>query len=148
MKTKIRTRKTKKVSTKPQRLAAAGLSVVLGFILLGLCASSIFADDKQNHFGVLFGTAYGPDDRPLYGVKVTIHPEGKKHPSWELYSDHHGEFAQHVPPGPADYVASGVVEVVPVENGKPQKSKKKRLTGEAKIHIAGEEWHDFSLHLQ
>lgn len=148
MKTKTRTRKTKTVSTKPKRLAAATIFVVLSFILLGSRLSSAAADDKQKRFGVLFGTAYGPDDRPLYGVKVIIHPQGKKHPSWELYSDHHGEFAQHVPPGPADYVASGVVEVVPIENGKPQKSKKKKLTGEAKIHIAGEEWHDFSLHLQ
>lgn len=136
------------MSTKPQRLAAATVCAVLSLVLLGWCVSSLAADDKQKHFGVLFGTAYGPDDRPLYGVKVIIHPEGKKHPSWELYSDHRGEFAQHVPPGPGDYVASGVVEIVPIENGKPQKSKKKKLTGEAKIHIAGEEWHDFSLHLQ
>jgi len=140
----------KTVSTKPTRRGARILCLVLGFVLLGSCASSLSlsADDKEKHFGVLFGTAYGPDDRPLFGVKVTIHPEGKKHPTWELYSDHRGEFAQHVPPGPADYVASGVVELVPLENGKPQKSKKQRLTGEAKIHIAGEEWHDFSLHLQ
>lgn len=139
------------MSTKLQPLAVA---IVTGIVYASFApvlvhtVTAVAADDKQKHFGVLFGTAYGPDNRPIYGVKVTIHPKGKKHPSWELYSDHHGEFAQHVPSGPADYVASGVIEVVSIENGKPQKSRKKRLTGEAKIHIAGEEWHDFSLHLQ
>ncbi|HLW54823.1 MAG TPA: hypothetical protein VKW06_18450 [Candidatus Angelobacter sp.] len=108
------------------------------------------SDDKSKTkpYAVIFGTAYGPDDRPIYGAKVTIHPDGKKHPSWELYSDHRGEFAQRVPPGPGDYVATGVIEIIPVENGKPHKSKKQRLTGEAKVHVAGEEERDFSLHLQ
>jgi len=60
------------------------------------------ADKKkpEKSYGLIFGTAYGPDDRPLYGVRITIHPEGKKHPSWELVSDHRGEFAQRVPPAP------------------------------------------------
>lgn len=104
-------------------------------------------DAKKKDYGVIFGTAYGPDDRPMYGVRVMIHPVGKKHPSWELYSDHRGEFAQRVPPTPADYLVTGEAEVAPVENGKPQTSKKKRLKGETKVHIDGAEWHDFSLHL-
>jgi hypothetical protein len=111
-------------------------------------ARAIDKPEKPKHYAVIFGTAYGPDDRPIYGVRVTIRPDGKKHPAWELYSDHRGEFAQRVPPGPGDYVATGVVEIMPVENGKPHKSKKKKLTGEAKVHVAGEEERDFSLHLQ
>jgi hypothetical protein len=102
---------------------------------------------KQKDYGVMFGTAYGPDDRPMYGVHVSIHPIGKKHPSWELYSDHRGEFSQRVPPAPADYLVTGVVEIVPLEGGKPHGSKKVRLKGETKVHIEGTEWHDFSLHL-
>ena len=54
----------------------------------------------EKPYALIFGTAYGPDDRPLYGVKITIHPQTKKHPSWSLISDHRGEFAQRVPPGP------------------------------------------------
>lgn len=128
----------------------------LTVICLCLCAATAAADDKARPrstpapkpYALIFGTAYGPDDRPMYGVKVTIRPQGRKHPSWELTSDHRGEFAQRVPPGPGDYVATGEVEVTPVENGKPHKAQKKRLKGEAKIHVAGEEEHDFSLHLQ
>jgi hypothetical protein len=104
-------------------------------------------NDKKTDYGVIFGTAYGPDDRPMYGVRITIHPLGKKHPSWEVISDHRGEFAQRVPPAPADYLVTGQAEVAPILNGKPQTSKKKRLKGEARVHIDGAEWRDFSLHL-
>lgn len=104
-------------------------------------------DAKKKDYGVMFGTAYGPDDRPIYGVHVIIHPVGKKHPSWELHSDHQGEFAQRVPPEPADYLVIGEIQVAPLVNGKPQTSKKKRLKGETKVHMSGAEWHDFSLHL-
>src|SRR5215470_14015868 len=96
-------------------------------LLCLLCASlSSSADDKtlRKHYGLIFGTAYGPDDRPMYGAKIQIRTEGRKHPSWDLFSDHQGEFAQRVPPGPADYVITGEVEFVPVVNGSPQKKKK------------------------
>jgi hypothetical protein len=102
---------------------------------------------KEKPYGLIFGTAYGPDDHPMYGVHVTIHPDGHKKPSWELMSDHRGEFAQRVPPGPSDYVVNGEVEIIPVVDGKPQKSKKMRLKGQAKVHVGGEEEQDFSLHM-
>ena len=106
------------------------------------------ASSKQEKpYGLIFGTAYGPDDRPVYGVKVTIHPADKKHPSWNLQSDHHGEFAQRVPPGPGDYVIHGEVEIIPVENGKPHKSQTKHLKGERTVHIDDQERVDVSLHL-
>jgi hypothetical protein len=101
----------------------------------------------EKPYGLIFGTAYGPNDRPLYGVRVKIRPLGKNHPAWDLVSDHHGEFAQRVPKGPGDYLVNGEVEITPVENGKPQKSKKKHLKGEAKVHIDDQERRDFSLHL-
>jgi hypothetical protein len=142
------TKKTKRVNSKSRENSVLA---VIAIVLIGLTCSFFSlpatAGDQPKHYAVIFGTAYGPDDRPIYGVKVTIHPEGQKHPAWELFSDHRGEFAQRVPPGPGDYLATGVVEVELVENGKPQKSKKKRLTGEAKVHVAGEEERDLSLHL-
>lgn len=102
---------------------------------------------KEKPYGVLFGTAYGPDDHAMYGVHVIIHLDGHKKPSWELMSDHRGEFAQRVPPGPGDYVITGEVEILPVVDGKPRKSQKKRLKGETKVHLGGEEQQDFSLHM-
>ncbi len=102
---------------------------------------------KEKPYGLIFGTAYGPDDHPMYGVHVIIRPEGQKKPTWELMSDHRGEFAQRVPPGPGDYVITGEVEIIPLVDGKPQKSHKKRLKGQAKVHLSGEEQQDFSLHM-
>ena len=123
------------------------LVVPLGLAVLLVCASTVAGKDKdlQKHYGLIFGTAYGPDDRTLYGVQVEIHPAGQKHPAWQLISDHRGEFAQRVPPGPADYIVTGKVEYAPMENGVPQMKKKKKLTAEAKVHIEAEERQDVSL---
>jgi len=102
----------------------------------------------EKPYALIFGTAYGPDDRPLYGVKISIRPQTKKHPSWDLMSDHRGEFAQRIPPGPADYLVHGEAEYAPLgDDGKPQLSKKKRLKGEAKVHVESEERLDISVHL-
>jgi hypothetical protein len=126
---------------------------VIWLAALVLCAQAqplALADKKPaaKGYALIFGTAYGPDDRPLYGVRVVIQREGKKHPSWELFSDHRGEFAQRVPPGPGDYLIRGQAEYAPAgTEGKPQTSKKKRLKGETKVHIDGQERQDIGLHL-
>jgi hypothetical protein len=75
-----------------------------------------------------------PDNRPAYGVKVTIRPADAKKPKWTLYSNHSGEFAQRVPAGKADYV------IVAETKGKGPKP-------EAKIHVENDERVDTSLHL-
>jgi hypothetical protein len=131
-------------------MSPAYRSAVLGALFVFLVSNPSYAGKDQNlekNYGLIFGTAYGPDDHPLYGVKVEVHPLGKKSPHWELFSDHRGEFAQRVPPGPADYVVDGIVEVAPIENGAPKTHKKKRLKAEVKVHIEREERQDISLHL-
>lgn len=105
-------------------------------------------DDPRKHYALIFGTIYDVDDRPVYGVQVTIHPAGKKKPKWDLVSDRRGEFAQRVPPGPEDYEISGHADIAPFENGKLQASKKKRFKVDAKVHVAAEERVDISLHLK
>lgn len=102
----------------------------------------------EKPYALIFGTAYGPDDRPLYGVKITIRLQTKKRPNWDLMSDHRGEFAQRVPPGPSDYLIHGEAEYAPLgADGKPQLSKKKRLKGETRVHVDSEERLDISVHL-
>jgi hypothetical protein len=132
------------------RSTAAGLAI---FVLAALTQPSVAASkdkpQKEKPYALIFGTAFGPNDRPLYGVKVTIRPQKRKHPSWDLISDHRGEFAQRVPPGPGDYVIRGEAEYAPAgEDGKPQLSKKMRLKGEAKVHVENEERLDINLHLR
>jgi hypothetical protein len=123
-------------------------SMVLLGVVMAACLS-FAGNDKvlQKHYGLIFGTAYGPDDRPLYGVQVQIHPAGHKHPSWDLISDHRGEFAQRVPPGPGDYVVTGQTELLVPGQDDPHHTQKKRVKTEAKVHLEGEERQDVSLHL-
>ena len=61
---------------------------------------------SKKEYALIFGTVWGPDNRPVYGVPVKIRRAQDKKAKWEVYSDHHGEFAQRVPPGEADYILS------------------------------------------
>ena len=147
--TKTRMMRTVIIKTHRSRNTAACLAVC---VLLALLPTSVAASKdkpkKEKPYALIFGTAFGPDDRPLYGVKITIRPQAKKHPSWDLMSDHRGEFAQRVPPGPADYLIHGEAEYAPLgDDGKLQLSKKKRLKGDAKVHVGSEERLDISVHL-
>lgn len=161
-KTTILTRKMKTVTTKSlwRGATVVGLGFFALFALLQPAAQETGKaqqpdkktpekkEKQEKSYGLIFGTAYGPDDRPLYGVKINIRPEGKKHPSWDLFSDHRGEFAQRVPATAADYLIKGEAEYAPIgKDGKPQMSKKKRLRGEAKVHMEGEIRQDIGLHL-
>jgi hypothetical protein len=101
--------------------------------------------DVKKPFGLIFGTAWGPDDRPVHGAKIQIHPVGQKKPHWEVVTNQRGEFAQPVPPGPGDYLVTGQVDVVSLVNGKSQK--KVRIRGEKTVHIWGDEREDIGLHL-
>ncbi len=53
---------------------------------------------------VIFGTVWGPDDRPVYGVTVKIRRAREKRAHWEVHSNHLGEFEQLVPAGKETYV--------------------------------------------
>jgi len=96
----------------------------------------------EKPYALIFGTAYGPDDRPLYGVTVTIRPQTKKHPNWELMSDHRGEFAQRVPAGKADYVVWPDLKDYKLPSGKHLKA-----GTEVTVHIDSQERSDTGLHL-
>src|SRR5882757_794407 len=131
MRTKTTTRMTRTVITKPRWSRNTALCMTI-CVFLALLPPSIAASkdkpQKEKPYALIFGTAFGPNDRPLYGVKIRIRPQTKKRPSWDLISDHRGEFAQRVPPGPGDYLIRGEAEYAPVgEDGRPQLSKKMRL---------------------
>ncbi len=101
------------------------------------------ADNKhEKPYAVIFGTVWGPDDHPVYGVKIKIRRENEKKPRWELYSDHNGEFAQRVPAGKQDYVIWADLKGHKSSNGD-------QLQGEeVKVHIDSDERVDTGLHLK
>jgi hypothetical protein len=93
--------------------------------------------DAKKPYALLYGTVYDKNDRPAYGIKVKIRRITGKKASWELYSDHSGEFAQRVPPGAADYLVTADVKT---PKGQPKP--------EVKVHVDNEERRDLSLHLK
>lgn len=123
------------------------LSVFLPFILLQLLPApvrgAVFQRLKENQpYALIFGTVWGPDDHPVYGVPVKIRRSRDKKAKWELSSDHHGEFAQRVPAGAADYIVWADLKGVKTADGKAL-----RLVQEVALHVENDERVDMSLHL-
>ena len=102
------------------------------------------ADSKpsKNEYALIFGTVWGPDERPVYGIPVKIRRAQDKKAKWEVYSDHRGEFAQRVPPGEADYILTADLKGVKTADGKPL-----HQVSEVKVHVDYDEREDTGLHL-
>jgi hypothetical protein len=93
-------------------------------------------------YALIFGTVWGPDSHPIYGITVKIRRVPDKKPKWELYSDHAGEFAQRVPAGKADYVVWADLKGVKTTDGHAL-----RLAEEVPVHVEYDERVDIGLHL-
>lgn len=102
----------------------------------------------EKPYALIFGTVYGPDNRARYGVPVKIRRVDKKKPVYNLVSDHNGEFAQRVPPGPADYLVWADIKAKRKKRDEKVavKSPENDRT-QVTVHVAGEERVDTSLHL-
>lgn len=100
--------------------------------------------DSDQPYALIFGTVWGPDNRPVYGVAVKIRraTDKPKKVRWEVYSDHHGEFAQRVPAGEADYILSA-----DLKGYKPADGKTLHLPQEVTVHVYNDEREDTGLHL-
>jgi hypothetical protein len=98
--------------------------------------------DKEKPYALIVGTVWGPDNRPIYGVPVLIRRAKDKKPKWQVYSDHHGEFAQRLPAGESDYILTADLKHVKTADSKPL-----RLPEEVTVHVSGEERQDVGLHL-
>jgi hypothetical protein len=124
-------------------------SFLLFAVLLAVFATHSEAGSPEKprtrkDYAVIVGTVWGPDDRPVYGVKVKIRRAQDKKAKWELYSDHHGEFAQRLPTGKADYVVSADLKDFKPSDGKPPLHRGQ----EVPVHIDSAERVDIGLHLR
>ena len=94
-------------------------------------------------FAVIFGTVWGPDDRPVYGVTVKIRRPRDKHARWEVHSNHLGEFEQLVPAGKETYVIWADTRDLKTPKGKHLQP------GQAvTVQIEGNERVDIGVHLK
>jgi hypothetical protein len=133
----------------PARLSCFCLLLVFLFSALGphVLTPAIAAPASKklkptDPYALIFGTVWGPDDRPVYGVPVKIRRVPDKKAKWELTSDHHGEFAQRVPAGKADYVLSTDPKGIKTTDGQVL-----HLAQEVTIHVEYDERVDTGLHL-
>jgi hypothetical protein len=110
----------------------------------GPCAAACRPPDPgpQSHttpkdYALIVGTVWGPDDRPVAGVPITIYSATGKKAKWELVSNQRGEFAQRVHPGRQDYIIQADVRT---SKGEP----KPAIT----VQIEDNERKDVGLHLK
>jgi len=109
----------------------------------GIGPPEAFGSDSKSNikpYALIFGTVWGPDEIPIYGVKIKIRRADEKKAKWELYSDHRGEFAQRVPAGKQDYIVWADIKA---QKGQPQLE-----APETKVHIENDERQDIGLHLK
>jgi hypothetical protein len=126
-------------------MAILGLCLAAGLCLdRSAAAGSVSSGDskREKPYAVIFGTVWGPDDHPLYGVKIKLRREAEKKARWELYSDHNGEFALRVPAGQQDYVIWTDLK------GRKSQSGNQLQGEEVKVHVDGDERVDTGLHLK
>ena len=98
---------------------------------------------KPPDYALIFGTVWGPDDRPVYGVEVKIRVAEEKKARWRVSSNHLGEFEQRVPVGKQDYVLSTDLK------GYRNPAYKHLQPGpEVTVHIEKDERVDTGLHLK
>src|SRR5579862_2806622 len=150
----MKRRKAKTVTTPSLRLPSlsAKVSPVPFFLVVLLLATIVSrppmaaaqkSKDRDKPYALIAGTVWGPDDRPVYGVPVKIRRASDKPRKvrWEVYSDHHGEFAQRVPVGDCDYILTADLKGVKSPDGKPVHAK------EVTVHIYSDEREDTGVHL-
>ena len=99
--------------------------------------SSPQKNSAAKDYALIVGTVWGPDERPLAGVPITIRSATGKKAKWELVSDQRGEFAQRVPPGRQDYIIQADIKAA---KGQPKP--------EITVQIEDNERKDVGLHLK
>lgn len=99
---------------------------------------------KSRPYALIFGTVWGPNDLPVYGVRVRIRRATDKanKARWELLSDHQGEFAQRLPAGKADYLVWADLDHFKAADGSTFHS-----GPEVPVHVENDERVDIGLHL-
>lgn len=114
------------------------LRITLAALLLAspLASSQNSAKSAKKDYALIYGTVWGPGERPVGGIPIKIRRASEKKAKWQLTSDRRGEFAQRVPVGGQDYIVTADVKV---PKGQPQP--------QTIVHIDDNERRDISLHL-
>jgi hypothetical protein len=146
------TRKKTKTATTPEpvfspaRIPPALPRLIFAFFVIVLMIRTPVQGRQRlqpKDYALIFGTVWGPDDRPVYGVKVKIRKAGDKKARWEVYSNRVGEFEQRVPVGKQEYIVWADTKCY-----KSPDSKHLQSGPEVTVHIENNERADTGLHLK
>ena len=143
----MKRKKKPKTAITPSHVSARILRVlVFACLTLFLTINSSSQGRKQPKpvaYALIFGTVWGPDDRPVYGVDVKVRRAGDKKARWEVRSNRLGEFEQRVPSGKQDYLLWADLK------GYKNPAYKHLQPGpEVTVHFESDERVDIGLHLK
>jgi hypothetical protein len=141
----MKRKKRPKTATIPNGVSFRFCRVILACLLFPLTISgSLSAQHPQpSDYGLIFGTVWGPDDQPVYGVKIKIRRMGEKKARWEVYSNQLGEFEQRVPVGRQDYLITA-----DLKGFKSGRYKHLQSGSDVIVHVEGDERVDTGVHLK
>jgi len=146
------TRKKTKTATTPEpAFSPARIPPVLSRLVFAFFAIVIMLSTplhsrqppQPKDYVLIFGTVWGPDDRPVYGVTVRIRRAGDKKARWEVYSNRLGEFELRVPVGKQEYIVWADTKGYKSADGKHLQP-----GPEVTVHIENNERADTGLHLK
>ena len=134
-------------------IAAVGAALCLLFVLPGAAQDKPKPKSSGPAYALIFGTVFEADGHLAYGVPIKLRRADQKKTLQDALSDHSGEFAFRVPPGPADYVVWA--DVKPSKKHDKSKADKhlpapapgQLSSQEVRVHVDNEERVDISLHL-
>jgi hypothetical protein len=135
--------------TSPERALRRGRSLLafylfcLAFFLTVILPLHGRERPKPKDYALIFGTVWGPDDRPVAGMKIKIRRASDKKARWEVYSSRRGEFEQRLPVGKQDYVIWA-----DVKSYKSPDHRHFQAGPEVTLHIESNERADTGLHLK
>jgi hypothetical protein len=134
-----------KTATTPDCVSFAFYAAILTSLTLCLVTTAAVHAQrtKSADYALIFGTVWGPDNRPVYGVTVKIRRAGEKKARWEVSSNHLGEFEQRVPTGKQDYVIWA-----DLHGYKNLEYKHLQPGAEVTVHIESDERVDTGVHLK
>ena len=143
---KTKTATTPEPAFSPARIPPVLPRLVFAFFAIVLMVSTPLQGrqpPQPKDYALIFGTVWGPDDRPVYGVKVRIRRAGDKKARWEVYSNRLGEFEQRVPVGEQEYIVWADTKGYKSADGKHLQA-----GPEVTVHIENNERTDTGLHLK
>ena len=137
-----------RVMTRVIRLSALLPLVVFLLALFVPPGLGSAASAGEKPYALVYVNVFKSDGKVAYGIPVKIRRADKKKALLDGTSDHSGEIAFRVPPGPADYIVWADIKQPKKKVADPVGVTSQAQAGlEVKVRVEGDERVDVALHL-